>query len=164
MRPFPFTLIFDLSPGSPPEDVYLKAIYESGCTDCRGGIGDAKDQLAVFFYRFAETLEDAIRSAVVDVVIAMFMGLLDKTVVKDDMVAFSVQRGLAQVAQGRCALDWAGRKFPKLEVSVSREDGDQHSLPLLPITQELKDRIEKLVGPIEEIDIDPDKPIEDDET
>lgn len=118
MRPFPFTLLFDLTPDAPPEDVYLTAIYESGCMDCRGGIGDDKDQLAVLFYRFAETLEDAIRSAVRDVVIAMFMGLLDKTVVKDNTVEFSVQQNLKQIAQGQCDLDWTGRQFPNLEVSV----------------------------------------------
>ena len=132
MRSFPFTLIFDLTPGAPPEDVYLTAIYESGFMDCRGGIGD-KDQLAVFFYRFAETLEDAIRSAVRDVVIAMFMGLLDKTVVKDDTVPFSVQQNLKQIAYGQCDLDWTGRQFPNLEVSVignvqeKSTDGDDQS-------------------------------------
>lgn len=93
--------------------------------DCRGGIGDAKDQLAVFFHRFAETEEDAVRSAAKDVVIAMFMGMLDRSMVNDDAVAFSVQQNLSRVAQGLCVLDWSGRQFPELRISVSRNDTEK---------------------------------------
>jgi Arc/MetJ-type ribon-helix-helix transcriptional regulator len=82
----------------------------------------------------------------------------------DDVVVTALERYSADIdaeLELVARIDAGDADMAVLEAFMERYRAT-HSAPLQPITQEFKDRIEKLVGPVEEIDIDLDKSIEGD--
>lgn len=63
MRIYDFTLVF--SPGTELTEELGNALFEAGCDD--GSPGSCKGIVAIDFHREAESLERAIRSAIVGV-------------------------------------------------------------------------------------------------
>lgn len=81
----------------------------------------------------------------------------------DEVVVTALERYEADIdAELRLAaqIDAGAADMAALEAFLERYRS-VHTAPLMPITQEFKDRIEVLVGPVEEIDIDLEKAIED---
>lgn len=70
MKAFDFTLKFSLrDPEQSPED-YINALYQAGCDDALIGIGK-RGRIALTFNRKANTADEAVQSAVLDVLKAI---------------------------------------------------------------------------------------------
>lgn len=82
----------------------------------------------------------------------------------DEVIITALERYQEDIISELClaALIDAGEADMTTLQSFLDRHGSAHPTLLLPITSELKARIEILIGPIEEIDIDLDKPIEGD--
>jgi hypothetical protein len=61
-----FTLTFDLPDPHEDPSKYLDGLYEVGCNDATVGVGK-RGSIALSFTREAESLEDAVRSALEEV-------------------------------------------------------------------------------------------------
>ena len=82
----------------------------------------------------------------------------------DDVIVTALERYCEDIVSELCfsaRIDAGEADMAALKAFLKRYEAAHPALPV-PITSELKARIEILIGPIAEIDIDPDEPIEGD--
>lgn len=70
IKAFEFTLKFTLRDLEQSSDDYIDALYEAGCDDALVGLG-MRGRIALTFCRNAQTVDEAVQSAVRDVLKAI---------------------------------------------------------------------------------------------
>ncbi len=70
MKEFEFTLKFSLRDSELPPGEYIDALYQAGCDDALVGLGE-RGRIALTFNRKAGTADEAVQSAVRDVLTAI---------------------------------------------------------------------------------------------
>jgi len=145
MAIYQFTLVVKLPKRALEPQAYVDAWISADCQDATVGTV-SPGQIELIFRRSAMDERWAVRSAIDD--FTRVAGIVrHKARRRKETYEFEVL--MAEVKIGDATYEIADNKL------------ERDAQPL-PVTQEMMDRLEDLVGPVEEIDIDLDKPIEDD--
>lgn len=147
---YAFTLIVKLPRRALEPQAYVDAWISADCQDATVGTVSS-GQIELIFRRSAMDERWAVRSAIDD--FTRVTGIVRrKARRRKESYDFEVLMGGEMIGHAT------------YEITDNKLEGEADSGQPRPVTQEMKDRLEKLVGPVEEIDIDLDKPIDDDQT